>query len=75
LAGFSGSAGYAERWGKQTWIIFGVGSQKTFGSWWGICRGFKLENVEAKFSATNWIMVLVNQDELILPEALKNRKK
>lgn len=71
VLGFSQGAATATRWASN-WS----GEVKKLVLWaGGFAEDLKLENVEAKFSATELIMVLGNQDELILPESIEKQEE
>ncbi len=71
VLGFSQGAATATRWASN-WS----GEVKQLVLWaGGFAEDLKLESAGAKFSATELIMVLGNQDDLILPESIKKQEE
>jgi predicted esterase len=71
VLGFSQGAATATRWASN-WS----GEVKQLVLWaGGFAEDLNLKNLEANFSATEFIMVLGNQDELILPESIEKQEE
>lgn len=71
VLGFSQGAATATRWAS-----YWSGEVKQLVLWaGGFAEDLKLENIEAKFSATELIIVLGNHDELILPKSIQKQEE